>query len=44
MGSSFDDFVSAKVKPIEGDMLKENLGLSIDNLQEIIDHTHVYTI
>jgi hypothetical protein len=35
MGSSFDNYIVNKVKPVEGDMLKENIGLSAESLAEI---------
>lgn len=41
MGSDFDEFIARKIKPVEGDMLKENLGLSEHDLADIIEKANV---
>ena len=42
MGSNaFDEIIARKVRPIEGDTLKVNLGLSEENQVALIESAHV---
>jgi thioester reductase-like protein len=41
IGANFDQFILDKIKPIEGDMLKENIGLSAQDLADICENVHV---
>lgn len=40
-GKDFDDFISRKVVPVDGDLLKPELGLSAEAKQDLVDNLNV---
>jgi hypothetical protein len=42
LGASFDKDIERRVRPIEGDTMKEFLGLREDILKEVLDRANVH--